>query len=99
MKQAAVIWVLILALAHCPLHVAKYIVYPLYMGRDCTQSQCSEDYTCDHTCYLHGLECATDNFDCYGEAVKLCGGKELTMLIRGYCNMDFCDVSGKVRYI
>lgn len=71
---------------------AKYVVYPLFRAQGCNSELCSEDFTCEHTCYLHGLECSTTNFDCYAEAVKYCGGKELTMLIESHCATDLCDV-------
>lgn len=92
---AAICWVVTIALTlfASPLHAVKYVVYPLYMSQDCIVPPCNEDFTCAHTCYLHGLECATETFDCYAEAVKYCEGKELTMLIDGHCDTDLCDVS------
>ena len=92
-------WVVAIAFTHFtfPVHAVKYIVYPLYMG-ECSIPPCNEDeeFTCDRTCALHGLECALENFDCYAEAVKYCGGKELTMLIDGKCDTDLCDVSSDI---
>ena len=82
-----------------PVWAAKYKVYPLYMGEDCADPPCKEEYTCAHTCYLHGLECVTNDFDCQAEAEKFCGGKELTMLIPRVCATDLCDVSSDITII
>jgi hypothetical protein len=100
-RQLALLQVLFILLAHCPVRVAKYVVYPLYMGDDgCDTGLCDDDmFTCDHTCYMHGLQCSTESFDCHAEAVKYCGGKELTMLIRGTCDTDLCDVSYNAIYL
>ena len=88
-------WVVVIAFIHVafPVHAVQYAVYPLYMSEDCVVPPCNEDFSCAHTCALHGLECATEKFDCHTEAVKYCGDKELTMLIDGLCDTDLCDVS------
>jgi len=75
-----------------PSGATQYLVYPLFRGEGCKVEPCNEDYTCTHTCYLHGLECSTTGFDCHAEAVKYCDGKELTMLIESNCATDLCDV-------
>lgn len=88
MKLQDVIFVLILALTRCPPNVAKYIVYSLANGQ-----MNDEELTCDSTCHYHGLQCSTTGFDCHAAAVKHCGGKELTLLIRGTCELDLCNVN------